>query len=287
MLTRHNATGNIPRLEGAPFLTCGFLAERTRLNFCVCLPLQPENVLLDSDGYICLTDFGLSKEGVEDDADGARTFCGTPEYLAPEVLQEGSAHGKAVDWWAMGTLLYEMLNGLPPFYSQDIREMYDKILSERLEFPRHFRPHTQTFLAGLLERDPALRFDIGQIKAHQYFAGVDWGKLMRKEYQAPMTPKLKDELDLSYFDTQFTSQQPFESMQEESSMRISVTGGLFEGFTYDQTAADAARLNTGDAELSFLEEQDEEEDDQEEETRAQDQHIATSSALLGSDGGEL
>jgi serum/glucocorticoid-regulated kinase 2 len=197
------------------------------------------------------------------------------------VLQEGSAHGKAVDWWAMGTLLYEMLNGLPPFYSQDVREMYDKILSERLVFPRHFRPHTQTFLAGLLERDPALRFDVGQIKAHPYFAGVDWGKLMRKEYQAPMTPNLRDELDLSYFDTQFTSQQPFESMQEDSSMRISVTNGLFEGFTYDQTAADAARLHTGDAaELSFLEEE-------EEEPAEQEPDAAADGALLGGDGGEL
>ena len=97
--------------------------------------LKPENVLLDKDGYICLTHIsasGISKEQDGDAEEGANTFCGTPEYLAPEVLREGSAHGKAVDWWAMGTLLYEMLHGLPPFYSQNIAEMYDKIQTQPL-----------------------------------------------------------------------------------------------------------------------------------------------------------
>jgi serine/threonine protein kinase len=219
--------------------------------------LKPENVLLDKDGYICLTDFGLSKEGVEGDDDGARTFCGTPEYLAPEVLKEGSAHGKAVDWWAMGTLLYEMLHGLPPFYSQNVAEMYEKIQNERLVFPKHFQPNTRTFLAGLLERDPALRFDVSQIKAHPFFNGVDWTKLLNKEYAAPMVPRLRDDLDLSYFDPQFTQEEPpVETPVEEggSLMRASVTGGLFEGFTYDQTAAEAARLGAGgDGALDGLE----------------------------------
>ena len=81
--------------------------------------LKPENVLLGADGYLCLTDFGLSKEGIEGETEGANSFCGTPEYVAPEILKEGSKHGKGVDWWAMGTLLYEMLHGLPPFYSQN------------------------------------------------------------------------------------------------------------------------------------------------------------------------
>ena len=104
----------------------------------------------------------------------------------------------------MGTLLYEMLHGLPPFYSQNVAEMYEKIQNERLVFPKHFQPHTRTFLGGLLERDPALRFDVGQIKSHPFFAGVDWDKLLRKEYAAPMIPRLRDELDLSYFDPQLT-----------------------------------------------------------------------------------
>lgn len=209
--------------------------------------LKPENVLLDKDGYICLTDFGLSKEGVQGDDEGTSTFCGTPEYLAPEVLKEGSAHGKAVDWWAMGTLLYEMLHGLPPFYSQNVAEMYDKIQNERLVFPKHFQPNTRSFLAGLLERDPAQRFDVYQIKAHPFFAGVDWDKLLNKEYAAPMVPRLRDELDLSYFDPQFTQEEPpVETLDDGGSlMRASVTGGLFEGFTFDQTAAQAAKLHAG------------------------------------------
>jgi serine/threonine protein kinase len=217
--------------------------------------LKPENVLLDADGYICLTDFGLSKEEVSGAEEGARTFCGTPEYLAPEVLQEGSVHGKAVDWWAMGTLLYEMLHGLPPFYSQNVAEMYDMIANKKLEFPRHFQPVTCSFLSGLLERDPAIRFGVAEIKSHEFFNGVDWGKLERKDYQAPMVPRLRDELDLSYFDAQFTTMQPFESVQEESALgRGSVTGGMFEGFTFDQTAAEAARLHTGDNDFDVLSE---------------------------------
>ena len=92
--------------------------------------LKPENILLDEVGHICLTDFGLSKESVST-PNAARTFCGTPEYLAPEILQ-GIGHGKAVDWWSLGTLVFEMLTGLPPFYSRNINHMYEKILKARL-----------------------------------------------------------------------------------------------------------------------------------------------------------
>ena len=89
-----------------------------------------ENILLDEIGHICLTDFGLSKESVST-PNAARTFCGTPEYLAPEILQ-GIGHGKAVDWWSLGTLIFEMLTGLPPFYSRNVNHMYEKILKVHL-----------------------------------------------------------------------------------------------------------------------------------------------------------
>jgi RAC serine/threonine-protein kinase len=85
-------------------------------------PRKPENVLLTGDGHICMTDFGISKEGLSAADDRTATFCGTPEYLAPEVL-EGNGYGKAVDWWSFGTLMFEMLTGLPPFYSQDVQVM--------------------------------------------------------------------------------------------------------------------------------------------------------------------
>lgn len=96
--------------------------------------LKPENVLLDHFGNIRLTDFGLSKEGVSDHSTGANSFCGTPEYIAPEVLLR-QGHGRAVDWWSLGALLYEMIIGLPPFYSRNRETMFEKIMKADLTFP--------------------------------------------------------------------------------------------------------------------------------------------------------
>lgn len=96
--------------------------------------MKPENVLLDHLGNVRLTDFGLSKEGVSDHSTGANSFCGTPEYIAPEVLLR-QGHGRAVDWWSLGALLYEMISGLPPFYSRNREQMFDKIMNADLNFP--------------------------------------------------------------------------------------------------------------------------------------------------------
>jgi hypothetical protein len=110
--------------------------------------LKPENVLLDNDGNVRLTDFGLSKEGVSDHSSGANSFCGTPEYIAPEVLLR-QGHGRAVDWWSLGALLFEMISGLPPFYSKNRETMFQKIMSAELTFPsfmsevKEWRPRTE------------------------------------------------------------------------------------------------------------------------------------------------
>jgi len=145
--------------------------------------LKPENILLDMEGHITITDFGLSKEIVSDDA--AHTFCGTPEYLAPEVLR-GTGHGKAVDWWSLGTLMYEMLTGLPPHYSQNINVMYKKILTAELKFPAFISPEAKNLLEGLLQRDVSKRFgsgpkDADEIKSHPFFANLNWKKLRTKK----------------------------------------------------------------------------------------------------------
>jgi serum/glucocorticoid-regulated kinase 2 len=136
-------------------------------------------VLLDEDGHIRLTDFGLSKDDVGS-GQLTHTFCGTPEYLAPEVIH-GAGYGQAVDWWSLGTLLYEMLTGLPPFYSNNLHVMYEKIISAKLEFPAYFTGPTKSILKAFLERDPRDRIgsdgDGKEIKQHPFFRDIDWVKL--------------------------------------------------------------------------------------------------------------
>eukprot|EP01125_Pyxidicula_operculata_P008527 TRINITY_DN2857_c0_g1_i2.p1 TRINITY_DN2857_c0_g1~~TRINITY_DN2857_c0_g1_i2.p1 ORF type:complete len:403 (+),score=103.12 TRINITY_DN2857_c0_g1_i2:58-1266(+) len=121
--------------------------------------LKPENLLLTRDGHIIVTDFGLSKEGLHDRDDRTGTFCGTPEYLAPEVL-EGKGYGKAVDWWSFGTLMFEMLTGLPPFYCEDVQLMYAKIMTAELEIPDCISGDAVDILSKLLERDPEKRLQV-------------------------------------------------------------------------------------------------------------------------------
>merc|ERR1740123_1701446 len=123
--------------------------------------LKPENVLLDARGHVRLTDFGLSKGGVTLHAKGAHSFCGTPEYLAPEILAR-RGHGRAVDWWSLGALLYEMLTGLPPFYCRDREKLFEKIRKSDLTYPRHLSIPAVTVLRGLLTRDPKRRLGSGE-----------------------------------------------------------------------------------------------------------------------------
>jgi serine/threonine protein kinase len=125
-----------------------------------------------------LTDFGLSKEGVTEVSSGAYSFCGTPEYIAPEILDR-RGHGTAVDWWSFGTLLYEMIVGLPPFYSSDRQKLYQKIRSADLKFPSSMHETARDILTGLLQRDPNRRLGSGPddaipIKMHPFFADIDW-----------------------------------------------------------------------------------------------------------------
>ena len=115
--------------------------------------LKPENILLGADGHVCLSDFGLAREAV---ANGASTFCGTPSYMAPEVLL-GVGHGKPVDWWSFGTLIYEMLLGTPPFYSRNLHAMYRAILYGDLTFPSGASQATRSLLSKLLLRNPSKR----------------------------------------------------------------------------------------------------------------------------------
>uniref|UniRef100_A0A8D0YS94 non-specific serine/threonine protein kinase n=1 Tax=Sus scrofa TaxID=9823 RepID=A0A8D0YS94_PIG len=118
--------------------------------------LKLENLMLDKDGHIKITDFGLCKEGIKDGAT-MKTFCGTPEYLAPEVLEDND-YGRAVDWWGLGVVMYEMMCGRLPFYNQDHERLFELILMEEIRFPRTLSPEAKSLLSGLLKKDPKQRW---------------------------------------------------------------------------------------------------------------------------------
>ena len=207
--------------------------------------LKPENVLLDHKGNIRLTDFGLSKEGVRGHSSGASSFCGTPEYIAPEVLKR-QGHGRAVDWWSLGALSYEMISGLPPFYSRNRDTMFDKIMKADIMYPAFMSDAAKDLLSKLLLRDPKERLgsgetDADEIKVHPFFEGTDWKQLQEGNVTPPWAPKVAGSLDTSQFDEEFTGMVPVVS----PGVRDAYFGSLdreFEGFTFvDEGAAEQLR----------------------------------------------
>lgn len=171
--------------------------------------LKPENILLDANGHIALCDFGLSKANLAKN-DTTNTFCGTTEYLAPEVLLDEHGYTKMVDFWSLGVLVFEMCCGWSPFYAEDTQQMYKNIAFGKVRFPRDaLSQEGRNFVKGLLNRNPAHRLgakgDAEELMAHPFFADVDWNALSKKLTQPPFKPKLKSELDVSNFDPEFTN----------------------------------------------------------------------------------
>jgi len=206
--------------------------EHLHQNGVIYRDLKPENLLLTSEGHCVMTDFGLSKEGLFDKNDRTGTFCGTPEYLAPEVL-EGKGYTKAVDWWSFGTLMYEMLTGLPPFYCEDVQQMYTKIMTAELEIPDFISAPANDLLTKLLERDPDCRLsDSEKIKNHEFFSPINWEKLLKKQISPPFKPNVKSADDISQIDTTFTDEPVTINDEDEPAGPPAESGSSFEGFTY-------------------------------------------------------
>lgn len=174
--------------------------------------LKPENILLDQDGHIALTDFGLSKQPL----DGSKTysFCGTVEYMAPEVVNR-KGHDVAADWWSFGVLMFEMLTGNLPFHSATRQETMDQILKAKLGMPDNLSREAQSLLRALFKRVPNNRLGAGpngieDIKKHEFFATIDWKNLLTKTVRPPFIPAVSRD-DAYYFDSEYTCKSPRDS----------------------------------------------------------------------------
>ncbi|XP_065354750.1 RAC serine/threonine-protein kinase [Calliphora vicina] len=171
--------------------------------------LKLENLLLDKDGHIKIADFGLCKEDITYGRT-TKTFCGTPEYLAPEVLEDND-YGRAVDWWGTGVVMYEMICGRLPFYNRDHDVLFTLILVEEVKFPRMISDEAKSLLAGLLAKDPKKRLgggpgDVKEIQVHPFFASINWTDLVQKKIEPPFKPQVTSDTDTRYFDKEFTGE---------------------------------------------------------------------------------
>ena len=179
--------------------------------------LKPENILLDANGHISLCDFGLSKANLTKDQT-TNTFCGTTEYLAPEVLLDEAGYTTMVDFWSLGVLVFEMVCGWSPFYADDTQQMYKNIAFGKVRFPKDaLSTEGRNFVKGLLNRNPKHRLgakrDADELKEHVFFADTDWNAMMNKMVVPPFKPKLKNIRDVSNFDPEFTN-----ALQNSSSL---------------------------------------------------------------------
>lgn len=199
--------------------------------------LKPENILLDSEGHVLLTDFGLCKEGLSE-GETTNTFCGTAEYLAPEVL-EGRGYGKAVDWWSLGTLIFEMLTGYTPYYSNNTNSMYQKILTADFKCPDYISRDAKLLIKALLTKNPSERLggdvtDAEEVKAHSFFASVDWQKVALKQLPVPFKPTVRDKSDTTNIDPEFLNESVDNSLPSVPMKLGSNDQVQFRGFTFQE-----------------------------------------------------
>jgi serine/threonine protein kinase len=214
--------------------------EELHRNGVVYRDLKPENILFDGEGHVKLADFGLAKENISDAAEGAHSMCGTPEYLSPEVLNR-QGHGNAVDWWNLGMVTYEMLTGLPPWYTQDKELLFERIRKAPLKFPAYVSRKASAFIQKLLNRDPQERLGANgaaEVKAQPFFESINWSALLQREIDPPFNPlEDQDAVDSRNFEPEFTA-LPVRSIDESGGRTNSraerFSSSTFEHFTFEE-----------------------------------------------------
>uniref|UniRef100_A0A8C7II41 protein kinase C n=1 Tax=Oncorhynchus kisutch TaxID=8019 RepID=A0A8C7II41_ONCKI len=211
-LMTHIHTSIFTERQAQFYASCVLLGlEFLHQNKIVYRDLKLDNLLMDADGYVRIADFGLCKEGMGH-GDRTSTFCGTPEFLAPEVLTDNN-YTRCVDWWGLGVLIYEMLVGESPFPGDDEEEVFDSIVNDEVRYPRFLSPESVSITQKLLQKNPERRLgsgepDANEVKKHRFFQGVDWAALLHKKVVPPFFPRIRTPGDVSNFDEEFTKLKP-------------------------------------------------------------------------------
>ncbi|XP_055324963.1 serine/threonine-protein kinase N isoform X4 [Sitodiplosis mosellana] len=197
--------------------------------------LKLDNLLLDTEGYVKIADFGLCKEGMGY-GDRTGTFCGTPEFLAPEVLTETS-YTRAVDWWGLGVLIFEMLVGESPFPGDDEEEVFDSIVNDEVRYPRFLSLEAIAIMRRLLRKNPERRLgsserDAEDVKKQAFFRHILWDDLLLRKVKPPFVPTIRHMEDVSNFDEEFTSEKPHLTPPKEPRHMTDEEQAYFKEFTY-------------------------------------------------------
>lgn len=198
--------------------------------------LKLDNILLDAEGHCKLADFGMCKEGIMNGVT-TTTFCGTPDYIAPEILQE-LEYGASVDWWALGVLMYEMMAGQPPFEADNEDDLFESILHDDVLYPVWLSKEAVSILRAFMTKNPAKRLGCvvnagceEAIKTHAFFREIDWVLLEQRKVKPPFKPRIKTKRDVNNFDQDFTKEDPVLTPTDEAIIR-QINQEEFKDFSY-------------------------------------------------------